>query len=52
MILKLMSLTSNLASRYLDDLLNIDNPYFEKMVSQIYLAKLQLYKANTSDTEI
>ena len=22
-------------SRYLDDLLNIDNPYFEEMVSQI-----------------
>ena len=23
-------------SRYLDDLLNIDNSYFEQMVSQIY----------------
>ena len=23
-------------SRYLDDLLNIDNPYFEQMVGQIY----------------
>ena len=23
-------------SRYLDDLLNIDNPYFEGMVKQIY----------------
>ena len=23
-------------SRYLDDLLNIDNPYFAQMVSQIY----------------
>ena len=23
-------------SRYLDDLLNIDNPYFEGMVNQIY----------------
>ena len=23
-------------SRYLDDLLNVDNPYFEQMVSQIY----------------
>ena len=23
-------------SRYLDDLLNIDNPYFERMVNQIY----------------
>ena len=31
---------------YLDDLLNIDNPYFEQMVGQI----LQFYKANSSDT--
>ena len=28
--------TFNLTSRYLDDLLNIDNPYFEGMVNQIY----------------
>ena len=41
----------NSASRYLDDLLNIDNPYLEGMVSQIYPAKLQLNKANTSNTE-
>ena len=27
----------NSTSRYLDDLLNIDNPYFERMVGQIYL---------------
>ena len=26
----------NFTSRYLDDLLNIDNPYFEQMVGQIY----------------
>ena len=26
----------NSSSRYLDDLLNIDNPYFEGMVNQIY----------------
>ena len=38
-------------SRYLDDLLNIDNPYFEGMVSRIYPHELQLNKANTSDTE-
>ena len=38
-------------SRYLDDLLNIDNPYFEGMVNHIYPAELQLNKANTSDTE-
>ena len=25
----------NSPSRYLDDMLNIDNPYFEQMVSQI-----------------
>ena len=28
--------TLNSVSRYLDDLLNIDNPYFEQMVYQIY----------------
>ena len=41
----------NSASRCLDDLLNIDNPYFEGMVNQIYPSELQLNKANTSDTE-
>ena len=41
----------NSTSRYLHDLLNIDNPYFEEMVSQIYPAELQLNKSNTSDTE-
>ena len=39
------------SSRYLDDLLNIDNPYFEQMVGQIYPTDLQLDKANSSDTE-
>ena len=39
------------SSRYLDDLLNIDNPYFEGMVNRIYPPELQLNKANTSDTE-
>ena len=38
-------------SRYLDDLLFIDNPYFEGMVHRIYSPELQLNKANTSDTE-
>ena len=38
-------------SRYLDDLLNIDNPYFEGTVNRIYPPELQLNKANTSDTE-
>ena len=41
----------NSTSRYLDDLLNIYNPYFEGMVNQIYLPELQLNKANTTDTE-
>ena len=38
-------------SRYLDDILNIDNPDFEGMVNRIYPPELQLNKANTSDTE-
>ena len=33
-------------SRYLDDLLNIDNHYFEQMVGQIYPTEL-----HSSDTE-
>ena len=41
----------NSTSRYLDDLLNIDNPYFEQMVGQIYPTELQLNKANSSVTE-
>ena len=32
----------NSASRYLDNLLNIDYPYFEGMVNQIYPPGLQL----------
>ena len=39
--------TSNTTSRYLDDILNINNVYFDKMVSQIYSSELQLNKANT-----
>ena len=38
-------------SRYLDNILNIDNTYFEGMVNRIYPPELQLNKANTSDTE-
>ena len=41
----------NSTSRYLDDLLSIDNPYFEGMVNRIYLPELQLNIAYTSDTE-
>ena len=39
------------ASRYLDDILSINDVYFDKMVSQIYPSELQLNKANTSETE-
>ena len=41
----------NSTSRYLDDLLNIDNPYIEQMVGQIYPTELPLNKANSSDTD-
>ena len=37
----------NSTSRYLDDLLNIDNPYFVGMFNQIYPPELHFYKANT-----
>ena len=36
---------------YLDDLFNIDNPYLELMVGQVYTTELQLNKANAFDTE-
>ena len=41
----------NSTSRYLDDLLNIDNIYFDNMFKQIYPSELQLNKANSSDTD-
>ena len=41
----------NTTPRYLDDILNINNVYFDNMLSQIYPSELQLNKANTSDTE-
>ena len=41
----------NTTARYLDDILNINNAYFDNMVSQIYPQELQLNKANTSKTE-
>ena len=41
----------NSTSQYLDDLLNIENPYFEGMVNQIYPPELQFNKANTLNTE-
>ena len=42
----------NTISRYSDDILNINNVYFDNMVSQIYPSGLQLNKAYTSDTEV
>ena len=41
----------NSTSRYLDDLLNIDNTFFDSMVNHIYTSELKLNKANVSDTE-
>ena len=43
--------TFNTTSRYLDNILNINNVYFNTMVSQIYPSEFQLNKDNTSDTE-
>ena len=36
----------NSTSRYLDDLLNIDNNFFDSMVNRIYPSELQLNKTN------
>ena len=41
----------NSTSRYLDDLLNIDNNFFDSMVNRIYPSELQLNKANESDAD-
>ena len=41
----------NTTFRYLDDILNINNVYFDNIVSQIYPSELHLNKANTSDTK-
>ena len=38
-------------SRNLDAILNINNVYYDNMVSQIYPSALQLNEANTFDTE-
>ena len=42
----------NRSSRYLDDILNIDNPFFAGMVDSIYPPELTLNKANTLDTQV
>ena len=36
----------NSTSRYPDDLLNIDNTFFDSMVNHIHPSELQLNKAN------
>ena len=36
----------NSTSRYLDDLLNIDNNFFDSMVNRIYPSELQLNTTN------
>ena len=39
----------NSTSQYLDDLLHIDNPYFEGLINPIYPPELQFNKDNTSE---
>ena len=41
----------NTTSRYLDDILSINNTLFDNILIQIYSSELQLNKANTSDTK-
>ena len=38
-------------SRYLYDLINIDNDYLDDLICHIYPLELQLNKANWSETE-
>ena len=40
----------NTTSRYLDDISNINNVYFDNLVGQIYSSEFHLDKANTSET--
>ena len=42
----------NDTSRYLDDILNIDNPFFAHFVPSIYPRELTLNKANETDTVV
>ena len=37
--------------RYLDDIFTIDKPKFDKLISDLYPANLQLNKANISNKE-
>ena len=49
--IRLTLLRLSLRLRYLDDLLSIDNIYFDQMVDRIYPTELLLNRANFSDTE-
>ena len=51
MISRFIFLMIDNTSRYLDNILNINNVYFDNIVSQTYPSELQLNKANTSDTK-
>jgi hypothetical protein len=39
----------NIISRYQDDILNMNNPYSDQLVSKIYHSELKLNKTNSSD---
>ena len=41
----------NNTSRYLDDILNVDNPFFPNKFQSIYPSQLRLNQANVSDTK-
>ena len=41
----------NNTSSYLDDILNIDNPFFDSIICKVYPPELTLVKANPSDVE-
>ena len=42
----------NRTSRYIDDILNMDNPYFEQYIHTIYRKELILNKSNVSSTDV
>ena len=52
LLLKLSRVGRNSTLRYLDDLLNINNNFFDNMVNRIYPSEqLHSNKANVPDTE-
>ena len=51
-IIKLILLNIlNIPRKYQDDLLNIDNLYFEQMIGEIYPTECQLNKVNSFESE-